>query len=113
MQFGSKEFFGYYEAAHQNANNRYLHHLAHSLAAVAIVGFIAMPLAAIALIASAFGLSWVGHYLFEKNTPAFFETSELNSVGEKIGHHIKISLGGVLWTFACFFKQLGMGPLAE
>lgn len=113
MKFGSKAFFDYYEAAHQNAQNRYLHHFSHSLAVLAIVGFVFEPLICIALIATAFGLSWLGHYLFEKNTPAFFETDEEGSRFQALSHHVKISLGGVLWTFACFFRLLGLGPLAK
>lgn len=113
MKFGSKAFFSYYEAAHQNSNNRYIHHLGHSLAIVAIFVFLAMPLVSITLIAIAFGLSWLGHYLFEQNTPAFFETSELVGWRAKTAHHLKISLGGLLWTIACFFKHLGLGPLAK
>jgi hypothetical protein len=65
------------------------------------------------LIALAFCLSWAGHYLFEKNTPAFFETDQLDDMGESVSHHIKVAVGGVLCTFFCFLRLFKLGPLAK
>ncbi len=113
MRLESKEFLEYYEAAHQNSANRYIHHLAHSLAAVAIVLLIFRPIIAILLIPLAFLLSWMGHYLFEKNTPAFFETDQLGGTKESAIHHIKVAVGGILWSFVCFLRLFGQGPLAK
>ena len=113
MNLGSKEFYSYYEAAHQNLMNRYVHHLAHSLAVVGIVMLaFKPPLTGLVLIALAFCLSWAGHYLFEKNTPAFFETGALNGKGESASHHVKIAIGGVIWSFVCFLRLFRLGPLA-
>ena len=113
MQFGSKEFFEYYEAAHQNLMNRYIHHFAHSLAIVGVVMLIFKPLICLALIALAFCLSWAGHYLFEQNTPAFFETGELDGIGQSASHHVKVAVGGVVWTFVCFLRIFQLGPLVK
>ena len=113
MQFGSTEFFEYYEAAHQNLMNRYVHHLAHSLAVVGVVMLAFNPLMCLALIVLAFCLSWSGHYLFEQNTPAFFETAELDGIWESVSHHVKVAVGGVVWTFVCFLRLFHLGPLAK
>lgn len=113
MKFGSKAFFMYYEAAHQNAANRYIHHVSHC---VAVIGAVSLPfnmLLCLGLILLAFGISWTGHYVFEKNTPAFFETNELNGANESIAHHIKVAIGGVVWTIACFMRLFGVGPLVD
>jgi uncharacterized membrane protein YdjX (TVP38/TMEM64 family) len=113
MQFGSKDFFEYYEAAHQNSVNCYLHHFAHSLAVVGVIMLAFEPFIGLALIAAAFCLSWTGHYLFEQNTPAFFETDNLECMGESVSHHIKVAVGGVVWTFASFLHLFRQGPLAK
>lgn len=113
MQFGSKNFFEYYEAAHQNSVNRYVHHFAHSLAFIGAIVLAFEPAICLALVAAAFCFSWTGHYLFEKNVPAFFETEELDGMGESVSHSIKAALGGVVWTFTCFLRIFQQGPLAK
>jgi hypothetical protein len=113
MQFGFKEFFEYYEAAHQNSVNRYVHHFAHSIAVVGVIMLALEPGICIALIAAAFCLSWTGHYLFEKNMPAFFETDDLDGMAESVLHQLKVAVGGIVWTFACFLRLFRQGPLAK
>src|SRR5262249_43548311 len=66
------EFLAYYERAHRNVANRYVHHLAHSLAGLSIL-WLWRPVLGVSLIAAGFGLSWAGHYALERNTPAFFD----------------------------------------
>ena len=113
MRFGSKEFFEYYENAHLNVMNRYIHHFAHLLAVAGVVLLAIKPLIGLVLLVFAFCLSWTGHYLFEKNTPAFFETGELDGIGKSLSHHIKVAVGGVVWTFVCFLSLFSLGPLAK
>lgn len=113
MQFESTVFFEYYEAAHQNPVNRVVHHFAHCLAIAAVIMLAFKPLISLAMITAAFCLSWTGHYLFEKNTPAFFETDDLDGMGESASHHIKVAVGGVAWTLACFLRRLPQPPGIE
>ena len=112
MQFGSKQFYDYYEAAHQNSINRSIHHLAHSLAIAGTIILVFKPLMGVAVIAVTCCLSWAGHFLFEKNTPAFFETAEL-SARNSIFHYIKVAVGGVFWTICCFLRLFHLGPLTD
>lgn len=110
MEFGSKELLTFYEAAHQNSLNRYIHHIAHIIAFLGILALPLRPIATIASVVLAFILSWSGHYLFERNKPAFFETKGL-SISGVLRHQTKIALGGVWWSYVCFLRLLRLGPL--
>ena len=106
-------FFEFYESAHQDRRNRIIHHVAH---AVAIAGLLFLPINAVvtlAAIAVAFLLSWTGHYCFERNTPAFFETGTKPGVFRKVAHHVRVAVGGLVWTVACLLRAFGFGPLAR
>ena len=112
MKFGSVDFLKFYETAHQNMMNRCIHHLAHI---VAFVGIAMIPfnlLLLVPLVMLAFILSWSGHYIFERNVPAFFETGSMTTA-ESIIHQIKVALGGLWWTIVCFLRVLGLGPLTK
>lgn len=113
MRLWSNKFLQYYEAAHQNPMNRYIHHVAHSVAVVGAVMLAFRPLFGVTLILIAFCLSWIGHYAFERNTPAFFETNELQSRRAALVHHLQVAVGGVVWTFACGLRVLGLGPMVR
>lgn len=113
MQFGPGGFLEYYEAAHQHGANRIAHHCAHTLAIAAVPMLVFDPKKSLGLIAVAFFLSWSGHFLFEKNTPAFFETEERTGKWETAGHSITVAVGGVVWSLSCFLKVLRLERLAK
>jgi hypothetical protein len=105
------DFLSYYEAAHRSPANRYVHHLAHSLAAVGIL-LLWRPLVGLPLIAASFALSWAGHYLLERNTPAFFEAPAVRQAAAPFTK-IQVALGGLVWSAACFLRLFGLGPLGQ
>jgi len=110
MQSDLAQFLDYYEAAHRNANNRYIHHLAHMLGVVGIL-MLWRPLFGLLIIAASFGLSWTGHYLFERNTPAFFAAADRKGLGAAFATKVQVALGGLIWSFACFLRLFNRGPL--
>ena len=73
MQFESfEEFWPYYVSQHSNATCRALHFTGTTLAFACVA---ASPLAPPLLLAApvvGYGMSWVGHFVFEKNKPATF-----------------------------------------
>jgi hypothetical protein len=112
MQSNLAGLLAYYEGAHRNVANRYVHHAAHSLAVVGVL-FLWRPLLGLALIACAFGLSWAGHYILERNTPAFFDPSSKSGAVADLIKKIQVALGGVVWSAACFLRLFNRGPLVE
>jgi|SRR5262245_329722 len=112
MQSGLTDFLAYYEAAHKRPANRYIHHFAHTLAVAGVLLFW-RPLLGVALVAAAFLLSWAGHYLFERNTPAFFDAPTNSGLGAGFVKKAQVALGGVVWSVACFLRLFGRGPLAH
>jgi hypothetical protein len=69
---GLDEFWPYYVSQHLNRTNRRLHFAGTSAAFVLLAlaaGARSWPLAAAAPVA-AYGLAWIGHFFFEKNSPA-------------------------------------------
>lgn len=105
-------FLRYYEQAHQNRANRYIHHMAHALAFVGVL-LLWRPLVGLPLVASGFLLSWTGHYAFERNTPAFFEAAPVGGLRAAVGKKVQVALGGLVWSGACFLRLFGVGPLAK
>jgi hypothetical protein len=105
-------FLSYYERAHQNRANRYVHHLAHATALAGIL-LLWRPLLGLALIASGFLISWMGHYAFERNTPAFFEAAPVRGLRASVARKLQVALGGLVWSAACFLRLFGVGPLAQ
>lgn len=103
------EFLTYYEAAHRSPANRYVHHLSHFLAVVGIL-FLWRPFVGVPLIAASFVISWAGHYLLERNTPAFFEAPAVQQAAAPFTK-IQVALGGLVWSAACFLRLFGLGPL--
>ncbi len=74
-QFSSlDEFWPFYLAQHLNPTNRRLHFagttLGLSMTAAALV--LRAPVLLFAALAGAYGLAWIGHFFFERNTPATF-----------------------------------------
>ncbi|HEY2514372.1 MAG TPA: DUF962 domain-containing protein [Polyangiaceae bacterium] len=75
QQFGSfEEFWPHYVRAHTNPTNRRLHFVGTSLAmaCVASAALFRRPLLLLAAPVVGYGFAWVGHFGFEKNTPATF-----------------------------------------
>ena len=105
-------FLRYYEQAHQNRANRYVHHLAHGIALVGLL-LLWRPLLGLSLVASGFLISWAGHYAFEKNTPAFFETASVGGLRGSAAKKLQVALGGLVWSGACLLRLFGVGPLAR
>ena len=112
MQSHLTEFLAYYEAAHRNVANRYVHHVAHATAAVGVL-LLWRPLLGLALIAASLVLSWVGHYLLERNTPAFFDDAERGGLWAALAKKTQVALGGMAWSAACLLRVFHRGPLAQ
>jgi hypothetical protein len=106
------DFLAYYERAHRDTANRYVHHLAH---VVALAGLLLLwrPLLGLSLVAAGFLLSWAGHYAFERNRPAFFEAATGGGWVASLRQRLQVALGGLVWTGACFLRLFGIGPLAH
>jgi hypothetical protein len=73
--YGSfEEFWPDYVRAHTNKTNRQLHFIGLTLGAACAGSAVLFrkPLLLLAAPVFGYGLSWVGHFVFEKNTPASF-----------------------------------------
>ena len=97
-------FLAYYDKAHRDPLNRWTHHAAHTLGVIGVLGLFYKPLLGMILALSAFPVSWAGHYLFEKNTPAFFEPPSRRTVGASAEKKIRVALGGVVWSAVCLWR---------
>ena len=106
-------FLVFYEAAHRNPANRYIHHIAHAVAAIGIIGIFWRPVTGASLIVIAFLLSWMGHFVFEQNTPAFFDPADDKSVFGGVTKKLQVAFGGLVWSGACLLRLFGLGPLAS
>jgi hypothetical protein len=109
----SSEFLALYESAHRDPKNRSLHHIAHFLA---VIGIIVLPWRAaigVGLIAVGFLLSWIGHFVFERNTPALFDSAEDRTASDRVIRKVQVALGGITWSGACFLRLFGAGPLSR
>ncbi len=58
------------------------------------------------LILAALPVSWSVHYLFERNTPAFFDEPTSKAHGASVAKKVQVALGGVLWSGACFWRAV-------
>ena len=69
-----EEFWPHYVRAHANPTNRRLHFVGTSLAMACVAGaaLLRRPLLLLAAPVVGYGFAWVGHFGFEKNTPASF-----------------------------------------
>ena len=74
QQFESfEDFWPYYVSQHQDPTCRMLHFAGTTLAFACIAASpVAPPLLAAAPVVG-YGLSWIGHFYFEKNKPASFD----------------------------------------
>lgn len=69
-----EQFWPYYVSQHLNPRNRMLHAVGTTLGLVlAAVGLIwRAPSVAVLAVVVAYGCAWIGHYFYERNTPATF-----------------------------------------
>lgn len=99
-------FLDYYDDAHRNPTNRAIHHVAHAIAVIGAVLLLFRPLVGVLLLASALPLSWSGHALFERNTPAFFDAPTGDAPHAGLAKKAEVALGGVLWSVACLWRSV-------
>jgi hypothetical protein len=99
-------FMAYYDDAHRDPRNRAIHHLAHALAVIGAVLLLFRPLLGVLLLTSALPLSWSGHFLFERNTPAFFDAPTGDAPHAGAAKKAEVALGGVLWSLACLWRRV-------
>jgi len=112
MQRRLSEFLAYYERAHRNVANRYVHHMAHSMAGLGIL-LLWRPVLGVSLIAAGFVLSWAGHYALERNTPAFFDPATQSGFRAGFFKKAHVALGGLVWSGACLLRLFHIGPLVQ
>jgi uncharacterized membrane protein YGL010W len=93
------ELLIFYEAQHRDWRNRLVHHGSHLLALCGAVVFFMHPV--------------VGHTLFERNTPAFFDNTDRGGIKGGAGKKLAIALGGIVWSGACALRWFGVGPLSR
>lgn len=73
MKFESfEDFWPYYVSQHQDPTCRALHFVGTTLAFGCVAVSPLVPPALVAAPVVGYGLSWVGHFVFEKNKPASF-----------------------------------------
>ena len=73
--FGSfEEFWPHYVRAHSNKTNRRLHFVGTTLGVACVAGGVLWrkPLLLAAGPILGYGISWIGHFVFEKNVPLTF-----------------------------------------
>ena len=81
-----REFYPAYLAEHSQPSTRRLH-FAGLLLAIAVVVYVAVTGRALWLLAApvvGYGLSWIGHYFFEKNRPATFKHPLYSLMGDLV-----------------------------
>ncbi len=99
-------FIAYYDAAHRDPINRVIHHVSHAMAVVGAMLLLSRPIAGLLLLAAALPLSWTGHYLFERNTPAFFDAPDTSTRGAGLAKKLEVALGGVMWSVVCLWRTV-------
>lgn len=80
------EFWPYYLTQHRNPLNRRLHFIGntHLLIWVTIALYRRSPALFAFAVASAYVIAWIGHFFFERNTPATFRYPVLAGVCDLI-----------------------------
>jgi uncharacterized membrane protein YGL010W len=108
-----RELLIFYEAQHRDWRNRLIHHGSHLLAVCGVVVSFMHPVVGVAMIAAGLPISWAGHALFERNTPAFFDNTDRGGIKGGAGKKLAIALGGIVWSGACVLRWFCMGPLSR
>lgn len=99
-------FLAYYDEAHRDPRNRAIHHLAHSFTLIGTLLLLVHPFLAVLIFASGLPLSWSGHYLFERNTPAFFDAPTSDAPHAGLAKKFEVAFGGILWSMACLWRRV-------
>jgi len=78
------QFYPFYLSEHRNRTCRRLHFVGSALVLVVIAAAIATrdPLWLIAAPVVGYGFAWVGHFAFEKNSPATFKHPLYSLMGD-------------------------------
>jgi hypothetical protein len=78
------EFYPYYLNEHNNRTCRKLHFIGSTLALVCLWSLIwtREPLFFVAALVCGYGFAWIGHYGFEKNSPASFKRPLWSFMGD-------------------------------
>jgi len=71
-----EEFWPYYVSQHRNPTCRRLHFVGTSMAMGLVAASPAFPPALAAAPVVGYGLAWIGHFAFEKNRPASWESAK-------------------------------------
>ncbi|MBL4661434.1 MAG: DUF962 domain-containing protein [Alcanivoracaceae bacterium] len=79
-----KEFYPFYLSEHSNKTCRILHVIGSSLVIAVLIFTIAIQQYKLLLLLPVigYGFAWVGHYVFEKNTPATFKYPLYSFIGD-------------------------------
>jgi hypothetical protein len=109
---GMSELLMFYEAQHRDWRNRVVHHGSHLLAVCGIVVCFMRPVLGLGLMVAALPISWLGHAIFEHNTPAFFDQTDRGGIKGGARKKLAIALGGIVWSGACALRLFGLGPLS-
>ena len=84
MPHSFEEFWPYYVSQHRHQTNRKLHFIGTSLALGCVAISPAVPAALLAAPVVGYGLSWIGHFVFEKNRPATFRHPLYSLMGDLV-----------------------------
>ncbi len=79
-----KEFYPFYLSEHSNKTCRILHVIGSSLVIALLIYAIVIQQYKLLLLLPVigYGFAWVGHYVFEKNTPATFKYPLYSFIGD-------------------------------
>ena len=79
-----REFYPYYLGEHSNVICRRLHFVGSSLAVLLVMAAIITGRNWLfgAAVVSAYGLAWIGHFVFEHNRPATFKHPLYSLIGD-------------------------------
>jgi hypothetical protein len=106
-----RELLIFYEAQHRDWRNRLVHHFSHLLAVCGVLVCFMHPVLGLGLMVAALPISWLGHAIFEHNTPAFFDQTDRGGIRGGPGKKLAVALGGIVWSGACALRLFGWGPL--
>jgi hypothetical protein len=106
-----RELLIFYEAQHRDWRNRLVHHGSHLLAVCGVLVCFTRPVLGLGLMVAGLPISWLGHAIFEHNTPAFFDQTDRGGIKGGPGKKLAVALGGIVWSGACALRLFGVGPL--
>ena len=100
IEFGSWESFRTsYDAAHRHPVNRAIHHASHAAVLGGVVASVlGHPGVLAAAVLGAFPVNWLGHWVFERNQPAFLVAGDTRGGAATAWRKAAVALGGVAWT---------------